>query len=243
MSSVIKYNFVVEDSIPSFETKSNEDTNNDELIKLKQKEKLDRETSRKIIDDAKKEANRIIENAEKRANEYVEETYIKAKEIIDNSKSEGYNKGYQEGKKVADELIEEANGIKLKYLEKSKEILKEIEKDVIDLVIYNCENILNMKLDEDKETIISIILKGLDNLNSSDSLIIRVSKDDYNVVELSKDRIIAMAGLVEDIEIKIDTKLKCGGCIIESKKGSVDVSLNSQINEMKIVLNNLLNCE
>ena len=60
---------------------------------------------------------------------------------------------------------------------------------------------------------------------------------------MSRQRILAMANLVEDIEIRIDSTLSKGGCIIEGSKGNVDVSVGTQIEEMKKLLTTLLNSE
>lgn len=242
MSNIIKYNLVVEDKVSSYPVGNNKNKSDLKNLELDIKNK-----ESEILDKAKKESDKIINEAKRKAELYLEEAYDKAKQIFDDSRSsgyeEGYSKGYLEGKKVADELINEANEIKKEYLRNKKTILKEIEKDVIELVVKNCEKILNKKLDEDKETIISVISKGLDNLDVTDSVTIKVSKYDYDVVELSKDRILVMASLIEDIFIKIDNKLEKGDCIIETDKGSVDVSVKSQLEEMKEILYNLLNSE
>jgi len=52
-----------------------------------------------------------------------------------------------------------------------------------------------------------------------------------------------MASLIEDIEVKIDNKLVRGNCIVETSKGNVDVSIDSQLEEMKTIVNMLLNRE
>jgi len=200
-----------------------------------------------IIIKAKEEAEKIISEAEKNTEKFLEETYLKSKAILDESKergfNEGYDIGYNEGKKVSDELIEEANEIKRDYLKEKDRVLKSIENDVIDLVLTISEKIIYQKLEDDKEVIISIILKGLDSLNARDKVIIRVAKEDYDIIELSKKRLLAMASLIEDIEVKIDNKLVRGNCIVETSKGNVDVSIDSQLEEMKTIVNMLLNRE
>ncbi|EOC99307.1 FliH/SctL family protein [Caldisalinibacter kiritimatiensis] len=245
MSNVIKYNFVIEEEATPQQNKPETYNNKENEIeeRLKELEKI----KQQIISDAELQAERIIQDAKDKADEYIEGSYAKSKEIIEEARkqgfNEGYSKGYQEGKEDADKLIEEANEIKREYLERSRKVIKNIEKDVIELVIKNCEKIINMKLDDDKELILSIVEKGLESLAVSEKVTIRVSPDDYDVVELSKGRILAMATLVEDIVIKKDNNLERGGCIIETEKGSVDVSIKSQIEEMKKTLYSLIDSE
>lgn len=201
----------------------------------------------KILEDAKIDADSIVSLARKDAEKVLEDTHERARIICDKANEDGYNagfeKGYAEGKDTSDKLILEANEIKKGYLREREIVLSNIEEDVINMIMSLCEKIINQKLSDDEETIIPIILKGIESLNVKENLLIKVSKDDYNIVDMSRQRILAMANLVEDIEIRIDSTLSKGGCIIEGSKGNVDVSVGTQIEEMKKLLTTLLNSE
>lgn len=200
-----------------------------------------------IIEKAKIEAENIILNARQEAEKVLEDTYSHVKNILDDAREEGYKKGfekgYSEGKEASDVLIEEANNIKKDYLMEREIILSSIEKDVIYMVMSLCQKIINQKLENDKEAIIPIILKGINSLNVKENLLIKVSVEDYDIVEMSKQRILATANLVEDIQVRVDSTLSKGGCIIEGSKGNVDVSIDLQIEEMRKLLTTLLNGE
>lgn len=205
----------------------------------------------KIISSAKKEYAEIIEKASKEADVILSNSYKKSQKLFQENKQkgyekgyeDGYNKGYNEGKEVADKLIKEANDIKKKYFNEKEAILANTEKDIINLVFTICEKVLNKKIEEDRDVIISLISKGINSLNSRESLLIRVSEQDYDYVEMSKDRILAMSNLVDEIDIKVDNNLEPGSCIIEGKKGSVDVSVNYQIEKIKELILDILNSE
>ncbi|SCG83453.1 Flagellar assembly protein fliH [Proteiniborus sp. DW1] len=200
-----------------------------------------------IVENAKIEAGKIVSKAIKDSEKILEDTHLKVKSICDKARGEGYkagyDEGYAEGKETSDELIREANEIKKGYLKEREIVLSNIEKDVVNMVITLCEKIINQKIIDDEEAIISVVLKGIDSLNVKENLIIKVSKDDYDIVEMSKQRILAKANLIEDIEVRIDSTLSKGGCIIEGSKGNVDVSVDLQIEEMKKLLTTLLNSE
>lgn len=200
-----------------------------------------------IIENAKIEAEKIVSKAVKDSEKVLEDTHLQVKSICDKAREDGYKagyaEGYSEGKEASDELIREANEIKKGYLKEREIILSNIEKDVVNMVMALCEKIVNQKITDDEEAIISVVLKGIDSLNVKENLIIKVSKDDYDIVEMSKQRILVMANLIEDIEVRIDSTLSKGGCIIEGSKGNVDVSVGLQIEEMKKLLTTLLNSE
>ncbi|KPU28220.1 hypothetical protein TR13x_02465 [Caloranaerobacter sp. TR13] len=242
MSNVIKsHQVIVETTIKNDNVKTDSKNNIEKVIKDAW-EKHD-----EIINRAKIEAESIINEARENADIIMEKMYKKSQLMIEESKQkgyeEGYKKGYEEGCISAEKIIKEANNIKREYLQKKALYLKQLENDIIDLVINISEKIINQKLDDDREVIISIILKGLESLLVSDKVIIRVSKDDYGIVDLAKERLLAEASLIEDIEVKIDNNLEKGGCVIETERGCVDVSIKTQIEAMKKTLKDILNSE
>ncbi len=252
MSNIIKSSKIIErEEI----IKKIEDENETEKVFIQEA----REKYKNIIKNAKIKASALIEEADLKVEKQLNQSYERAKKIFEDAKIDGYQKGYDdgykegyengydkgylEGKEVADGLINEALKIKNNYIEIKDNVYEEIEEDVINLVISIYEKIFYEKLEKDEQTIISLVLKGLDSLDVTDNIVIIVSKEDAQVVKESKNRILAEASLVEDLEIKIDNKLSKGDCIIETSKGNVDVSLKDQIEEIKHLLLNILNSE
>lgn len=244
MSNVIKSSQVRIIDTPIINNSEQEKREEDLSAKIIEESKA---IAKEIIGKARVEAESIVVNARQEAENVLEDTHSHVKNVIDDAREEGYKKGfekgYSEGKEASDALIEEANNIKKDYLKEREIVLSSIEKDVIYMVMSLCEKIVNQKLDNDKEAIIPIILKGINSLNSKENLLIKVSAEDYDTVEMSKQRILATANLVEDIQVRVDSTLSKGGCIIEGSKGNIDTSIDLQIEEMKKLLNTLLNGE
>lgn len=231
----------------------------DKNIKITDEEKKYIEKAQKlyeeIVSSGEKKYDQIVDEANKKADKFIGEAYDKSKEIFENAQKEGYKKGYDEGfnegynkaydngENDADKIIDEALSIKDEYLNIKDNVYEEIEKDVIELVFTICEKIINEKLENDRETIISLVLKGLDNAHARGDIIIRVSKEDFDIVEMSKEKILAHATMIDNLEVKLDGNLKRGDCIIETSKGNVDVSVEYQLNEVKELLNNILNAQ
>jgi len=250
LSNVIKSFRLVEIESPRLEDR--EDKEDKENIDLSM---LVKEEYEKIIEDAKLEASKIIEEAEAKQEEMINAAYERAKDITQTSKDEGYNKGYNhgydegynigyiEGKEVADGIIKESLDIKNEYLETKQTLLKDLEEEVIELVISIYEKIINKKTSDDEELIISLVLNGIKNLDISDKLTIIASKEDYNMLEMSKDEILAKSSLISDLEIKYDMSFGKGDCVLETSKGNIDVSLKNQLDEVKDLLRTILNNE
>lgn len=206
------------------------------------------EGAKKILEEAYLEADKILERAERKTNEIFQKAKLEGYEKghKDGEKtgySEGYSKGYEEGENRAQELIEEALAIKKDYIEIRNNTLKELEQDIIHLVISIYEKVLYKKVEEDEDLIVSLVLKGIDNLDVSEKLTIIVSQGDYERVKQSKNLILAKASLVNKVDIRINSDMKKGDCMIETSMGSVDVGIRSQIEEVEDLLINILSNE
>lgn len=229
-----------------------EDSDNeyDQIIDIAKKQAED------IVNAAILEAGTIKENVTKDAKEQIEKIKKEAHEEgyklgedegrsqgYENGHKEGFQKGYDEGKEESNLLIEEANSIKREYIEEKEKALNSIETDVINLVFSVVEKTLNQKLEENDEIIVNLVLKGLESLNSKDDIRIRVSKDDFEKVDGSKEAILSKVSLIDNLKVDVDSNFKKGDCIIESSKGNVDVSIDTQIKNVEEDLKNLLDSE
>lgn len=261
MSSIIKssqVNVVEQNIRPNTENLENKEPGKSiEEIDQLQKEyeemlRRAKEESEELINSAKEEAQKTKdealedarEAAENLKNEAYEKGYIEGK---DKGNIEGYEegsqRGYTEGKEESQELVEEANEIKREYLNEKERVLNSIEGDVIELVMNITSKILNQKIDEDDEVIIDLVLKGLATLNSKEDIRIRISKEDFEKVEGSREKILSKVNLIENLKIDVDSNLEKGDCIIESSKGNVDVSIDTQMKIVEEELKDLLDSE
>lgn len=258
MSRIIKssqVNFIKKSIIePEIQTIQEDIDENLESISEEYEKMIEmaKKQSEDIINDAIKEGSSIKEKVSYEAREEAESIKKEAYDLGFNDgqeegKSQGYKegftKGYDEGKEESDALIKEANDIKRNYLREREEVLNSIEKNVIDLVLDITKKILNQKIDEDDDLIINLVLKGLESLNSREDIRIRVSKEDFDKVEESKEEILSKVSLIENLQVDIDSNLEKGDCIIESSKGSVDVSIDTQIKNVEEELKGLLDSE
>ena len=248
MSSIIKSSKVLEVKGDSLIKKT--DNKEEKVLLEKAKEKYD-----EIVEIANKEAENIIRSGYEEKKIILDKAFEEAKKSFEQWKQKGheeglklgydkgYMEGYEKGRKDSNILIDEALEIKEHYIKEKEKIYREIEEDIIKLVIEISEKVIYDKVDQDKEYIVSVVLKGIDSLNTTESLIVRVSKEDYKIVEMSKNKILAKASLVNDLEVKLDNNLNKGDCIIETSKGNVDVSIDYQIEKVQELLNNILHSE
>ncbi|AOT68282.1 FliH/SctL family protein [Geosporobacter ferrireducens] len=188
-----------------------------------------------------------LADANAEAEKIIQEAYENAKQIYQNAKIEGYQEGktegYGEGKAEADYLIEEAIQIKQAIQNAKHETTKALEKNLIDLAIETVEKIVHERVEDSYETIIGLIKLGLEKCTYTDSLIIRVSPEDYGYAIAAKNRILALAENIDDIQIKQDAAFKKGNCVIDTVSGSIDSSIETQLTQIKELFRELLESE
>lgn len=205
--------------------------------------KIAEEKAKIVEDEALKMKNSIIEEAKSQYDSLVEEA---KKEGYDLGYTEGLEKGFEEafqkGKKDADKLITEALEIKDSYIKKRDSLLKDLEEDIIGLVLEVNRKVFGEAM-SNKDLIIDLVLEGIKNLDPTDNLVILVSKEDYEVVEDNKDLILSKASLINNLEIKYDVNLNKGDCILETEKGNLDISLQDQVEKIEMFIKNILDNE
>lgn len=262
MSSIIKSFRVInkDNSSENKEEKNKLDSSINVLIEEAEKDSKvivanAEKKAKDIVEKAKKQSLEIIESGEEKKESMVHSAYEKSKEVFKEAKengfklgheegyNEGYGKGYDEGKLSSDKLIKEALQIKEEHLKSKEKLLKNLEEDIIELVITIYEKLIHKTIKEDSELIISLVLKGIEDLDLTDKLTIVTSKDDYDIVQMSQDIILAKSNMISELEIKYDSSLQKGDCILETSKGSIDASLKNQLSEVKELLTSILNNE
>lgn len=211
--------------------------------------------AKNILKESKKQSSEISKFGEDKRDSFILDAYEKSKDIFSEAKDNGYNhgyeegydlgyeKGYSEGKSSSDKLIKEALDIKKQYMENKKELLGQLEEDIIELVTVIYEKLIHKATEEDSELILSLISNGIADLDLNHKLTIIISKDDYDMVQMSRDTILAKSNMISELEIKYDSKLQKGDCILETPKGSIDASINNQLSEVKELLTSILNSE
>ena len=257
MSKIFKSSrIVLDDKAFVLSTKANEIHVNDEIEEMAVSEGLSpSDTANQLIETAKREADKILEeadrdyeqkmiNAQNSSDSIISTAYDQAKEIMEQAKAEGYQDGYNkalvDSQNEAGRIIEESITIKKQLLQSKESLMQDAEAEMIQLVIEAIEKVLEYKIETDQTLIESLIKQGISRVNKSHQVSIRVSNDDYNHAIAIRPMILATSEKIEDIEIKRDPSLQNGACIIDTDSGSVDSSINIQLDQIKKIFDELL---
>ncbi|HDY88388.1 MAG TPA: hypothetical protein ENH82_09805 [bacterium] len=153
----------------------------------------------------------------------------------------GYDKGFNDGKekeyadredylnehfsdrfKVVEKLVGEAR-------KKNEKAFQGLEDNIIHLAINIAETIVHKNIETDPSIIIEIVTEAMSRLISSETIILKVSENDYQVIKEKYDKWLGMAGNVKEFNIEIDKRLISGDCFIETEGGIIDASISSRL--------------
>ena len=165
----------------------------------------------------------------KKAQQEAEEILKQAQEQGEKEREQGYQEGYQEGLAQATELLVKA---RLEH----DQLLKNANKDLMDLAFKIAEKIIGKQLEIDQSTIISIVAQALQSMRQSRQITIRVHPADAKILREEKDDLMERLGAHREVDIMEDKKVHQGGCIIESEIGTVEAQLHTQLERLRRVL-------
>lgn len=196
-----------------------------------------------ILDKAQEAADELIESAKKSARTLEEEAIGNANEVYENAKNkgkeEGYNLGYAEGKAKAESLIQEALDIKREIQIKNEEFLINKESEIIKMVLAIARKVIAKEV-EDLDYLEALASAAMEHLSYAKTIVLRVAEKDYDAANLVKPKIMAMAERIEKLEIKADYALPAGSCVIDTISGSIDASVQTQLERIEDIFNNIL---
>lgn len=178
-----------------------------------------------------------LEDAEHDREAILQEAFEQAKSIRQEANEEGYESGrrmgFDEGRKIAESLIQEALAVKASIQQIKEATARQIEEDTVQLILDTVELILGKHVQEDYDLVLGIIRLAMGKLTYTESLALRVSDQDYDMAMSMKDQILALAENVDDINIKSDKSLKPGSCIIDTASGSIESSVWTQFEQIR----------
>ena len=204
-----------------------------------------REEEARILEEARREAQQILEDAARQADRERER-------VFEEGRQEGYARGYDEGYQKAEE---EFRGEIREHLQEFEDDMRKAL-DAVDTVRKNClhtyleelkdcaiaigEKVIHISLRSSGEVIKQMIISATEKLKKTAWVKIYMDKYDYDMMmEADAGVIDELSHLSDNIKFIVMDKEDRGSCIIEMPEEIVDVSVNTQIENIKDILENV----
>lgn len=216
-------------------------------------EELDYYESTGIIAKAKKEAAIIVARASESAEKLLADTRKQAEAMKTESAKQGYQEGYEqgsrEGKEQAErELREILDGQAGQFQKELREALTAIERakeralssylnELKDCSLAVAEKVIHISLKSSGDVIKRMILAETEKLQKMAWVKIYMDKTDYEaVIQADADLLGELSHLSDNIKFIVMEREKSGSCIIEMPDEIVDISVDTQLENIKEIL-------
>lgn len=207
----------------------------------------------RILGEAAIEADNILSKAREEAEQICQQINLEKQEweqqrslLAEESRQLGFEQGYQEGRNqgyeeyrqtimFAQETVDAAKRDYQSHIDSS-------EKVILDLGVKIAGKILGEKLAAD-EGFLTLVKRALKNARDYKDIQLHVHPKHYQDLLAQKEELIAIFPKDIDFYIYPDDELEETSCIIESGNGRVDASVDSQLEEIKNKLFEMLESE
>ncbi len=145
----------------------------------------------------------------------------------------GYQQGQQETARKLEAPLREAVDRLATQIEELAQLRRrlrhEAEKQLVSLAVAIARRVLRRELTADPGAILGIVKAALEQVDAREVLRIRVHPDDVPLLERSLDS----RRFPDKLEIVADRDLERGGVVVETERGSLDASVETQLAEIE----------
>lgn len=162
-------------------------------------------------------AKEIVDLAKEDAVEFRKKTEEECEEL----KKQAEKKGFEEGlSKWSDQL---------KHLESEiSNVRSEMQKSILPLTMAAIRKIIGKEIEVHPEIIVDIVATALKRVAQHRKIAIFVRKADLDAMENQRPRLKALFENLQSLTIAARDDIEEGSCVIETEKGIINVSLESQ---------------
>lgn len=214
-----------------------------------------REVSR-IMDGARHEARQIMLKSNEMAEEILEEAKEKAEQVKDAAARDGYQSGYEEGFKAGvDKAVEEHGKAMEKQLEEfrrdmekalsavgeaKEQCIRTYLEELKECSVAVAEKVIHISLKSSGEVIKRMITAETEKLKKTAWVKIYMERADYEMMlEADADIIGELSRLSDNIKFIVMDKENRGNCIVEMPEEIIDISVDTQLENIKEILQNI----
>ena len=142
----------------------------------------------------------------------------------------GYSEGHRRGKDAISKYM-------MGVISKSRDYLQENEDRVVALVIATLKKILGDM--DDRDMVVNMVRSAMAVVSRQNQVVVLVSPDRVELVEKHMKQILQPYPGIKSVEVVGDPKVMPANCILETKMGRVEASLDSQLDAINSALSDL----
>lgn len=162
---------------------------------------------------------------------------LDAERLAEEATRRAYKEGYAQGVQQAEHEFRQAREemqqlIETAYEEKTK-IIRDAEPFLLSLSVRIAEKVLKKELKQHDDQLMNIVQRALKRVEEADDVIMQVSLEDYPIIIPYLDELKTYIRADSELKVVPVANLTKGGCMIHTASGSYDVTVDSQLEEIK----------
>ncbi len=157
------------------------------------------------------------------------ESSNKAKEAQENGYKNGYQDGLSKGHEEAQKVIQNFASLVNAATSQRGVLYNDARKNILELVTSIARKITFGAARTDPDVTAGIISGVIDKLVDKTKLKIKVHPEHYPSIEQQIERFKGDSTAIKEISIEPDTRVRMGGCYIETPSGDIDARVESQM--------------
>ncbi|NTW98489.1 MAG: hypothetical protein HGB35_00845 [Geobacteraceae bacterium] len=150
--------------------------------------------------------------------------------------SDAFNAGLKEGKELAERGLINV----FRTLRASSEaihnlrdkIIRDSEDELIKLVMHVARKVILREITQDRSILAGVVQNALAGLSAREEITVRINPDDYLLVTSGRDELLQNELLNDRLLLKPDPLVASGFCCVDTAMGTVDASLDSQMDQI-----------
>lgn len=222
----------------------------EEAVEIKVKENFKHDTDpfsgeqepkiKKFLQAAQEEASRIKKEAQKEAEELLFDVKVNRDAFVEEARREGlklgFEAGYEDGKKEADVLKEQAESLLAEARQSYRKLMLQAEPNLIEISLLIAEKILRRQVFLEPDEIKTIVKEILKENKSGETYYIYAHPLDSRILLDSLPELQEVTPKGVALHIVPDKKISQGGCRLETETAYFDATLEGQLRELKGIL-------
>ena len=217
---------------------------------------LAEEAAKQILDEAGEQAKTILEEASREAEDILEKAAQEAEEgriqaertcsetcakIEADAEKRGYKNGCDKGRGEYEQIISEADQIRISAHEDYNELMSGAEADVVALSLEIAKKVIGEEMILNRQNLLVLVKDAIDHCSNKQQIVLKVSPDDYDYIRANKDILLSIVEGIGKFEIRKEHSLKEGSCFVETLYGNVDAGISTKLSKVEDAFHRLLN--
>lgn len=166
-----------------------------------------------------------------------EEALNQLKSVQEKAYREAYDLGLTEGREQAFTESKSAIALRLSHLDSALQTIENLmarlvadhEAQIVSMVYGLAKKIAVREIEENRDSILNVILQIVADAQSEEMVTIRVSADDLKFIETVREKGGKAAEPLKRIKLEAGENVSSGGCVLVSNYGTIDATLEMRL--------------